>query len=262
MQPSLPSRSSHAGIESTAATKTSSYDDDDGDEDDDARAPPASTAARYLSPAQKAPPDPGTMGANMSILLDSPELGAMAAVRASMGEDGAPSEATDDDDVIDNALHPTAAIAMALEASQNAVAVVASAEAAMHSSENAILNAFASPLPEYAPPVAAPEAAPDTTHDDTQLAASALAKLALFAQWRRADLVALCDSLPRREPRRYETIYREGQAASAFFVVVSGAIAVTTTTPRARRPRPAASRPPSPRPPRRRRRRRGDRRAA
>ena len=49
----------------------------------------------------------------------------------------------------------------------------------MHSSENALLNAFASPLPEYAPPVAAPEAAPDTTHDDTQLAASALAKLAL-----------------------------------------------------------------------------------
>ena len=91
-----PEPESHAGIESTAATKL--YDDDDGDEDDDAH--PARLDRRPIPLASAQLPDPGTMGANMSILLDSPEL---ARPQGALGEDGAPSEATDDDDVIDNA---------------------------------------------------------------------------------------------------------------------------------------------------------------
>ena len=65
------------------------------------------------------------------------------------------------------------------------------------------------------------------TETESAQAGKALSKLALFDGWRPYMLSKLCSHLPKKEVRRYEVLYREGQPANAFYIVLSGHAQVT-----------------------------------
>ena len=80
------------------------------------------------------------------------------------------------------------------------------------------------------PPATA--SAPDdvgvTSLAEAQMAAAVLARYALFRGWHKWNLEQLCLKLPRKELKRYEDVYREGQASNATYILLSGAIDLET----------------------------------
>ena len=96
-------------------------------------------------------------------------------------------------------------------------------------------NVFPSPGQSPPPAAAAPSSAASVVSEydgesafaspfEARAAAMALRKLALFHQWTKYPLEAIVARLPRREFKRYELVYREGQAANAFYIILSGAV--------------------------------------
>lgn len=248
------------------ASRAAFFDDEGGDALAVALPPKAESSA-YFSPTASAKPDPGIVAADMAMYQSpqlgcvsalcasaagepsgepsggaaTPLLPPAPSSRGHVGEGGGDQvEAilVEEDREVQALrrekealvgaaslpLHPRAAAATAHAAADAALSMVAEAEAQMNVSENTVHMAFAqtAQLPAAAAPLPV-----DTAAHDANGAATALAKLALFSQWKLTDLVTLCGKLPRREARRYETLYREGQIASAFYIVLSGAVTVT-----------------------------------
>ena len=89
------------------------------------------------------------------------------------------------------------------------------------------------PPPSFAPPSFAERADPDDavpTADEVHRAFTALSKLALFNGWRKYSLQMLCRSMRKRELKRYELLYRQGQPANCFYVVLKGAVSLEIDT--------------------------------
>ena len=100
------------------------------------------------------------------------------------------------------------------------------------------------PPPSFAPPSFAERADPDDavpTADEVHRAFTALSKLALFNGWRKYSLQMLCRSMRKRELKRYELLYRQGQPANCFYVVLKGAVSLEIDTHEWKYDRPSSS---------------------